>query len=223
MGLEAALPERCSTFMRLYIAMLLFALAPMGLIAASVEVTLRDGRGAVLRDAVVYATTDAPQPRPKRMAVMDQKDRMFVPHVLVIQTGTSVIFPNSDDIRHQVYSFSPPKMFQLPLYKGTPAAPVLFDKAGVVTLGCNIHDRMSAFIVVVDTPYFATSDGRGKASLDLEPGRYSVHAWFPDASNEPAPQELVITGEEQRKLSFVNGRSQSNGSPGAGMFGHGHP
>lgn len=208
--------------MRLYIAMLLCVLSPMALAAATVEVTLRDGRGLALRDAVVYATTDVPQPRSKRTAVMDQKDRMFVPHVLVIQTGTSVVFPNSDDIRHQVYSFSTPKMFQLPLYKGTPSAPVLFDKAGVVTLGCNIHDRMSAFIVVVDTPLFATSDGRGTARLDLEPGRYTVHAWFADASNEPAPQEVVITGGEHRKLSFVNGKNSSNGSPGAGMFGHDH-
>ena len=75
-------------------------------------------------------------------------------------------FPNSDNVRHQVYSFSPAKRFQLPLYAGTPAAPVVFDRPGVVAIGCNIHDQMSAYLVVVDMPYFARDrDGNGGARL----------------------------------------------------------
>ena len=115
---------------------------------------------------MVYAVPEgkAPPP-PSRRAVLDQKNRMFVPHVLPIQTGTAVTFPNSDNVRHQVYSFSPAKKFQLPLYAGTPAAPVVFDKPGVVTVGCNIHDQMSAYIVVVDTPYFALTAERTRGAV----------------------------------------------------------
>ena len=135
---------------------------------------------------------------------MDQKNRMFVPHVLPIQTGTAVTFPNSDDIHHQVYSFSAAKSFQLPLYKGTPARPVVFDRAGVVTLGCNIHDRMSAYIVVVDTPYFALGNRNGRAELDnLSEGKYLVHVWYPDVPEEPAPVAISVNGTEQKQLTFV--------------------
>jgi len=140
---------------------------------------------------------------------MDQKNRMFIPHVLAVQTGTSVRFPNSDDIRHHVYSFSPAKPFQLPLYKGTPANPVLFDRAGVVTLGCNIHDQMSAFIVVVDTPYFERTGGDGRATLrDLEPGKYVVHVWYPEMRDEPPPANVTIAGSEKVDVSF---NTQKNG------------
>ena len=127
---------------------------------ATIEVRGAGRRGSAVRDAVVYAVPEGrPFPLPRKTAVMDQKNRMFIPHVLAVQTGTAVRFPNSDDIRHHVYSFSPAKPFQLPLYKGTPANPVVFDAPGVVTLGCNIHDQMSAFIVVVDTPYFERTGG----------------------------------------------------------------
>ena len=140
---------------------------------------------------------------------MDQKNRMFIPHVLAVQTGTAVRFPNSDDIRHHVYSFSPAKQFQLPLYKGTPANPEVFDKAGVVTLGCNIHDQMSAFIVIVDTPHFAITAANGRASLrDVGAGRYTLRIWYPDMRSEPQPQSITLTENERASATFVaNGRS----------------
>src|SRR5881394_852689 len=108
--------------------------------AATIVVDVRDPQGAPLTDAVVFATPEGRDPAHanRGVAVMDQKDKTFVPHVLPVQVGTSVKFPNSDDIQHQVYSFSPAKTFQLPLYKGTPANPIVFEKPGVVTLGCNI-------------------------------------------------------------------------------------
>ena len=135
---------------------------------------------------------------------MDQKNRMFIPHVLPVQTGTAVSFPNSDDIRHHVYSFSSAKPFQLPLYKGTPANPVIFDKPGVVTLGCNIHDQMSAFIVVVNTPYFEKTGSSGRVALDVEPGRYAVHVWYPDMPERT--QTVTVTGDEKIDVSFTAGR-----------------
>ena len=173
--------------------------------AATLNGTVRNSRGSAVVDAVVYAIPEGKErPVAKRTAIMDQKNRMFVPHVLPIQTGTSVKFPNSDDIRHQVYSFSSAKTFQLPLYEGTPSNPILFDKPGVAVLGCNIHDRMTAYIVVVDTPYFGTTAKNGRVKLDdLPGGKYVVHVWYPDMRREPAPQTIAIAGSEQKELSFT--------------------
>ena len=179
----------------------------MPLAAATLTVRVQDARGRNVDDAVVYAVPEGRQlPLARRTAVMDQKNRMFVPHVLPVQTGTAVSFPNSDDVRHHVYSFSPAKPFQLPLYKGTPANPEVFDRAGVVTLGCNIHDQMSAFIVIVDTPYFDRSVN-GVATLEnVDAGRYTVRVWTPDMRTEPQPRSITVTGSERLSLTFVAGR-----------------
>jgi plastocyanin len=172
-------------------------------LAATLTVDVKNARGAAMRDAVVYALPDGrPAPPARKTAVMDQKNRMFVPHVLAIQTGTRVEFPNSDDIRHQVYSFSTAKTFTLPLYTGTPSNPIVFDKAGVANLGCNIHDRMSAYIVVVDTPHFAATDKDGRISLaNLGAGKYVVHVWHPELRADPVT--LTLTANEQRSLTFT--------------------
>src|SRR5688572_25443141 len=175
------------------------------LAAASLVVEVRDERGAPVTDAVVYAVPEGKVPPPSRRGVVDQKNRMFVPHVMAVQTGTAVSFPNSDNVRHQVYSFSPAKRFQLPLYAGTPGAPVVFDKPGVVTVGCNIHDQMSAYIVVVDTPYFAlTAGGRAKLS-GLPEGTYDVRVWYPGMRNEPRPQSVRVGADELTSLTFQIG------------------
>jgi plastocyanin len=189
---------------------LLVLLLAFPMFAATVDVRVQDGRGRVVRDAVVDAIPEGRTlPLARRTAVMDQKNRMFIPHVLAVQTGTAVRFPNSDDIRHHVYSFSPAKPFQLPLYKGTPAKPEVFDKAGVVTLGCNIHDQMTAFIVVVDTPYFDKTAANGRAALhDLDAGRYTLRVWYPDMREEPKPQSITVTGNGRLSATFV-----SNGRP----------
>jgi hypothetical protein len=138
--------------------------------------------------------------------VLDQKNRMFVPHILPIQTGTAVTFPNSDNVRHQVYSFSPAKRFQLPLYAGTPQGPVVFDKPGVVTLGCNIHDQMSAYIVVVDTPYFALAAGGPAPLTGLPEGTYDVRVWYEGMRDEPLPQAISLGADEQLSLTFPVGK-----------------
>lgn len=183
----------------------LFLAAPLP--AATIDAVVQDGRGAV-HDAVVYAIPEGRPASPaKKSAVMEQKNRAFIPHVLAVQTGTAVRFPNLDDVQHHVYSFSPAKPFQLPLYKGNPPNAVVFDKHGVVTLGCNIHDQMSAYIVVVDTPFFEKTAGNGHAALrDLEPGRYSVHVWAPDMAREPEPRSVTLTGGERADVSFTIGR-----------------
>lgn len=145
--------------------------------AAALEVRVLS-QGRPVADAVVTlspvgrAATTTPME-----AVMDQVNSEFEPRVLVVTKGSRVHFPNRDRIRHQVYSFSPAKRFELPLYTGTPPEPVVFDRAGVVTLGCNIHDWMKGYIVVVDTPHFALSEATGVAKLEVPPGDYLLTAW----------------------------------------------
>ncbi len=173
--------------------------------AATLTVDVRNGRGAAIPDAVVYAVPEGRTlPIAKRTAVMDQKNRTFIPHVLAVQTGTAVRFPNSDDIRHQVYSFSSAKQFQLPLYKGTPANPIVFENSGVVSLGCNIHDRMSAYIVIVDTPYFATTSKHGRAEVSsISAGKYSLRVWYPEMTQEPPPVPLNLGATDSKELTVV--------------------
>jgi plastocyanin len=119
--------------------------------ANALSVLVIDPAGRRISNVVVVVTAVGSQsPRVDSAdgahAQMDQRNREFVPHVLVIEAGTWVDFPNSDTVSHQVYSFSPAKPFQLPLYKGSAHPPVLFDHPGLVTLGCNIHDNMLGYI-----------------------------------------------------------------------------
>jgi plastocyanin len=155
--------------------------------AADFNARVTDGTGTPLRDAVVYllpaggARLDGPAPR----VVIEQRDREFVPFVTAIRTGTAVTFPNRDQILHHVYSFAPTKTFQIKLYEGDPPSPVVFDKPGVVALGCNIHDWMQAYILVIDTPHFAVTDARGAVHIaGLRGGDYEARAWHPHASGE---------------------------------------
>jgi len=194
--------------MRLVAPVLITLMLSAPLAAGTIEAVVSNARGGAIHDAVVYAVPlDRPAPPVRRGAVMEQKNRAFIPHVLPVQTGTAVRFPNLDDVQHHVYSFSPAKPFQLPLYKGSPPSPVVFEKAGVVALGCNIHDQMSAFIVVVNTPYFEKTAANGRTALrDLEPGRYAVHAWAPDMRDEPPSRTVTIAGDERIDVHFVTGR-----------------
>ncbi len=165
------------------------------ILASAIELTVkvRNATGAPLDEAVVWAIPKQGELPPSAPdAVMDQKNRMFVPHVLAVRTGTAVQFPNSDNVRHQVYSFSPAKRFQLPLYEGSPAEPVIFDKAGVVSLGCNIHDRMSAYIVVVDTPFFGVTKDGTAALRGLTAGSYTIHVWHAKARSETPPRSVEL-------------------------------
>ena len=166
--------------------------------AATLNVTVKDDKGNPLVDAVVYAMPKVkPPPNARREASIEQKDKTFIPLVTAIQVGTAVSFPNHDVVRHHVYSFSPPKPFEIKLYVGTPVAPVIFDKPGEVVLGCNIHDHMLAFVFVVDTPWFAKTDAAGTASLeDLPAGDYDLQVWHYALAAPQAAQPLHITGDK---------------------------
>jgi len=165
--------------------------------AAPWTVQVKNAAGQPLVDAVVAVELRGkPTRTTTAKAEMGQRDRQFTPQLLVIQTGTAVTFPNFDTVRHHVYSFSPTKTFEIKLYAGTPAAPVTFDKPGVATLGCNIHDRMSARIVVVDTPLFARTDAKGQATLDLPAGDHELLLWHPSLrSDQLKSQPLTVTAD----------------------------
>lgn len=162
--------------------------------ALTVEVT--DNQGKLLKNAVVYLESkNTSSNKNNSLVEIEQKDKQFNPLVTVVQTGTSVNFPNHDRVRHHVYSFSPAKKFELKLYSGIPANPVLFDKAGTVVLGCNIHDNMLAFVYVVNTPYFAQTDANGIAKLvNIPDGHYQLKVWHYalKSENVPASQEIDI-------------------------------
>jgi plastocyanin len=185
-------------FARLRWAAALLALCsglPARLDAGTLTVSVRNGKGEPVADAVVLAHgaggTGKAGPAAKT-AIVDQIDKEFVPWVSVIPVGTAVTFPNKDNLRHHVYSFSPAKKFELPLYAGTPAKPVVFDQPGLVTLGCNIHDWMVAYVYVTDAPAFARSDANGNASLELAAGTWQLTAWHPaiKGGKDSAPQSV---------------------------------
>ena len=174
------------------------------LLAGSLEVIVKDDKGGPGSDAVAYAV-GAASAAPKKHAIVDQRDKQFVPYVTAIQVGTAVSFPNSDNIRHHVYSFSPAKKFELPLYSGVPAQPVVFDKVGFVTLGCNIHDWMIAYVAVLPTPYFQVTRQDGRALLkDLPAGQYTVQVWHPGLKGQPeAFAQRVDVGGGTKSLQFT--------------------
>jgi plastocyanin len=167
-----------------------------GATAATLGVEISDRDGGPVAEVVVYATplgVSPPRELPAKPIVISQNHERFSPHVLVVQTGTAVSFPNEDTVSHHVYSFSKPKTFELPLYKGTAYPPVVFDRPGIVDIGCNIHDRMEAHIVVVDTPYFAVTAADGRASLEhLPPGEYAIGLYTPRLRSAPETARVTL-------------------------------
>ena len=173
--MQPTLPRTIRTLLSVSGAAL--CLLPSGAGAIPWQFQLRNAEGQALAEAVVAVEIKGSARSSNGRAEMAQRDRQFQPHVLVVQTGTAVSFPNFDTVRHHVYSFSPIKPFDIKLYSGTPSEPVVFDKPGIAALGCNIHDRMGAFIVVVDTPVFGKTNAQGELSLDLPPGEHALKLW----------------------------------------------
>ncbi len=150
--------------------------------AATVDVQALSSDGKPLVDAVLFLESRGAKAasKPLQGVEVEQVQRRFSKRVTVLPVGSELRFPNRDTVRHHVYSFSPAKTFELKLYTGTPANPVLFDKPGVAVLGCNIHDNMVAWVVVVETPYHAVADAQGTVRLDnVPPGSYRLRSWHP--------------------------------------------
>jgi plastocyanin len=176
---------------------------------ATIVAEVRTSAGEPVVDAVVYAmpatsgTSTGVAPKGARQAAIEQVDREFVPYVSVVQTGTTITFPNRDPIRHHVYSFSRAKTFEIKLYSGEAPAAILFDQAGVVALGCNIHDWMIAYVLVVDTPYFGKTNAEGVVQLrNLPPGKYEIVAWHP-VQKQAAPVQAVALANGDARARFT--------------------
>lgn len=175
----------------------IFMAMPAAAITLSGEVS--DGDKAPVSDVVVtiISTTGKPAPSGAGKPVtvtLDQQGREFVPHVLAVRVGTPVVFPNSDDIQHHVYSFSSAKRFEIKLYKGAPDAPIVFNQPGVVALGCNIHDWMLGYVFITEAPYVTKTDISGRWTLEVPEGEYRLSFWHPDADIQDAlPSETVHT------------------------------
>jgi plastocyanin len=161
--------------------LLLLVLVPARGLAGDVAVSAHTPQGLPIANAVV--TIEAPHAGPVRFSWpyrVAQQNLQFDPFVLIVPIGADVAFPNLDRVRHHVYSFSPAKTFELKLYGHDETRLVHFDKPGIVPLGCNIHDSMVAFIVVVDTPYAAKTDAAGEAVIRGVPaGEQTVRLWHP--------------------------------------------
>lgn len=165
-------------------------------LAATVQVQVLDGAGKPLADAVAFLESREARSasKPVMGAEMAQAGKQFVPKVLVVPVGTSVQFPNRDSVRHHVYSFSPAKPFEIKLYTGSAASPVVFDKTGIAVLGCNIHDNMTAWVIVVDTPYYGRTAEPGKVVLANVPaGSYSLRVWHPGLAPGAAALDQPLT------------------------------
>ena len=191
----------------------------------NMRVTTTDG--APLPKAVVTAVpvgqTAAVPAKPGTRATMVQESKQFVPFVLPVQIGTTVAFPNRDTFRHQVYSFSPAKTFELKLFGGAIVSPdlntVTFDKEGPVALGCNIHDNMLAYIYVVGTPYFAATEGTGETKISQLPaGTYAVKVWHPNqkaGQGDAGTVKVGATDTIDAAITIELKRNRTQRKPGA--------
>lgn len=194
----------CPAPIRLWLPFLWFALTSVHASAAELSVMLKGANGEALIDAVVslvpldgVARAASATPR-----VIAQKNQEFTSYVAVVQTGTRVVFPNQDKVQHHVYSLSRAKKFELPLYNPGSKESFVFDVPGVVVLGCNIHDWMLAYLVVVPTPWFAKTDSAGMATVSAPVGRYRLDLWHPRL---PAgvSQDVTLVSQADPRRDFT--------------------
>ncbi len=187
----------------LLLASLLPSVAQAGIAVGSVV----DKNSQPVANAVIFAIpldTAAPLAKNPEPIVIAQENYAFVPYVSVIQSGTSVRFPNRDAHDHHLKSFSPAKTFSLKTYsKKEEPNPILFDKSGEVALVCHIHNWMRGFVYVVDTPWFAKTDPSGNAVIqNLPPGKYEIKAWVPTMFGAPLTKTVQIQASGSSNVSF---------------------
>ncbi len=178
-----------------------FTLAAAAVLSAHAEGVVRivtqDSSQAPVADAVASVRAFGaalPVHPPAEPVAIIQENQEFNPYVTPVVVGTRVVFPNRDNVQHHVYSVSAAKRFEIPLYIGESTATILFDREGVVTLGCNIHDWMVAYVVVLSTPYFAKTGAEGTAEISgIPPGRYLLEVWHPRAVT--VERDITVTGD----------------------------
>ena len=192
--------------MRFPLPHLVLAVLPLTATAASLTVQLRVAKGEPVADAVASLTPlDAPLPPASSLPPVEvaQEDQEYQPYVTAIRLGTTVEFPNKDKVQHHLYSLSKPKRFEKPLYGSGRKEAVVFDQPGVVTLGCNIHDWMLAYIVVLETPWFVKSGKDGACTLaGMPPGRYRLQVWHPRLAAVLEREVMVVDGSAAEAIDL---------------------
>ena len=182
--------------------------------AGDVAFALRGGGGQPVADAVVSLVPLTGKPllaQPPKPRAIEQKNQEFMPYVTAIVAGTTVELPNNDEVEHHVYSLSPGMQFDKPLYRPGTHESLRFDQPGVVVMGCNIHDWMIGYVVVLETPWFATTGEGGAATVaNVPPGRYRVEIWHPrlaatvtrelDVEEVPTSVELTLALRPDRRI-----------------------
>jgi len=186
---------------KLLLVFIIYTFNSLSCYATEISISVLTVENKPVVDAVVYVKSgEASKNLP--MAVMNQHDKTFVPHVLAVPVGTTVDFPNSDSVNHYVYSFSDIKKFQLKLFKGDlEKHQMLFDKPGIVTIGCNIHDFMFGYIFVAPTAYVGVTNSLGEVKLSLpEKGDFSLGLWHERANEdlEKFTQKITVNSAEQK-------------------------
>ena len=187
---------------------------------AELGAQVTDSKGGPVGDAVVsLVPLDAPAPpvAPAAKIEVAQENQEFMPYVTVIQAGTRVVFPNRDTVQHHVYSLSKPKKFELPLYNPGEKESVVFEIAGLVTIGCNIHDWMISHLLIVPTPWFAKSDTQGAVRVEAPAGRYRLELWHPRLAKLLTKEVVLVDGsaaQEAFTLTLKPDRRVRRTAPG---------
>lgn len=183
----------------------LLAIAPAR--AASVDIQISDSAGHPAVNAVVALRPQSGTMPPSHLpmeAIVDQRHETFIPLVTLIRKGGHVVFTNNDTTMHQVYSFSPIKQFEFEMDEGHRSAPVVFDKPGVASIGCNIHDRMITYVYVADTPWAVLTDAKGHAEVaELPSGTYRVDIWHPQLMPGRPPPSTTLVVNGPAKFAFA--------------------
>ena len=152
--------------------------------------------------AVVWLeASGTPVTAPSKKVVIDQRNLAFFPHVLAVRVGTTVDFPNNDRVFHNVFSWRDGKKFDLGMYPKGAVKRIVFDRPGLARLFCNIHPNMAAYVMAVDSPYFAVSNENGTFAIaGVPPGTYTYHAWRP--GGEPLTGSIVVDGDHSLEIRW---------------------
>ena len=171
-----------------------------GAVASLTGTVQVDGKPA--QNAVIWldVANAPPQPQTSRV-VLDQRNLTFTPHVLAVRVGTTVEFPNNDKVFHNVFSFRDGKKFDLGMYPKGMSKRIVFDKPGLARLFCNIHPNMAAYVLAVDTPYFAVSNEHGTfSSAGVPAATYTYHAWRP--GGQPLSGSITFDGNQTLEINW---------------------
>ncbi len=203
--------------------LMIFSLLLNNALANSLAFHLSDNNNKPLANAVVYAipfVKNKQKTSPRKITIYQRK-KTFQPHISVFEKGTIVTFLNQDSVKHHVYSFSKPKKFEIKLYSGKPPKTIVFDRVGMVTFGCNIHDQMLAYAFIVDTPFFALSNAKGRAVINgLPNGQYLLKVEHPQQRKGVKIQQRITLPVKSTNFSYKlalkpqwKKRNKSNSKP----------